>query len=253
MSNSDECLKPPISPPVGSAKREIARALTESVIEVVPGGGVVTGLGRAFLPSKAERARQAWEDAISTRTNEHSEGIARLEAHIAPAPSAFDALALQVISAISHACPNGLAEIFHKVDDIQALLSDKDTELVQIAVQDLVAAGLLEERALIGSWSVRPTQRFYEELDGIVMSWNTRHDAVEIAELMLQHQEAQSPELHEMTGWPLRRFNPALTHIFRLHSDWAWRNSYHFDFCSYGLVIGAKEKAGLKQFVLSAQ
>lgn len=156
-----------------------------------------------------------------------------------------------MVRSVGRACPDGLAEHFLDLDEMKELLPDYSEQEIIDQAEELAAYGLLAVRNLIGAWRVRPTQLFYEQFDHQVMGWEsagTRQDAVRIAQLMLENTEAQSQELQELTGWPLRRFNPALAHLRNEHPDWCWRDPYHFDFPSLGLVIGSREKAGLRKF-----
>ncbi|WP_395459881.1 hypothetical protein ACHMW5_36060 (plasmid) [Azospirillum melinis] len=82
MSDQDE--RKPIRPPAADPKREIGRTITEAVVELVPGGNVLTGLYRTTHPPKAEQDREAWQEAISDRTNEHSERLDQHEKLLAP-------------------------------------------------------------------------------------------------------------------------------------------------------------------------
>lgn len=130
------------------------------------------------------------------------------------------------------------------------LVPDTDPSEVEDAALELSAAGYLQERHLIGAHRFRPTQLFYEQFDHQVMGWDgARKDAAFLASLMIQHDTGDATDLHERSGWPLRRFNPAFAHLKSEHPDWAWRPQYHLDFPSAGLLIERLEKDGLRRFV----
>jgi hypothetical protein len=68
----------PIKPPEKNHPDDKVRTVIEAAIGVVPGGGSIAKLAGDLIPTRAQKARGAWEGAISERTNEHSE---RLDQH----------------------------------------------------------------------------------------------------------------------------------------------------------------------------
>ncbi len=159
-----------------------------------------------------------------------------------------------MIRVVGHACPDGLAEHFLELEELKNLLPGYSEQEIVEQAEELAAYDFLGVQDLIGAWRVRPTQLFYEQFDFQIMGWEstgTKQDAAHIACLMLENTEAQCPELLELTGWPLRRFNPALAHLKNEHPGWCWRDPYHFDFPSLGLIVGPPEKAGLRKFAKS--
>lgn len=242
----------PIEAPKSSSRSALGRAAAEGIAEFVPGAGLITSVLRVTHPPKIERDREAWESAISERTNEHAEKLGQHEALLSPQPEVLSGVTASLVRAVAQACPDGLAETFIDPDDIGRLLPDSNETALSEAVQDLIVLGLLEQR--IGASSVRPSQSFYEQFDHQVMEWgsqSTRHDAAIVAALMLKHENGHTPQIFELTGWPLRRFNPALAHLQNAYPEWTWRDRFHFDYPTYGLVIGGREKAGLRRFILS--
>lgn len=242
--------KMPITPPAPAAGREILRNVVEAAAETLPGAGMLTAIYRTTFPSQSDRQRDDWQHAISERTNEHSERLDRHEAMLSPAADAYSGTAARLVEAVAHACPDGLAEHFWDIEDIVQMVPDANPSEVEDAALELSAAGYLEERHLTSAHRFRPTQRFYEQFDHQVMGWNgTRKDAAFLASLMMQHDTGDATDLHERSGWPLRRFNPALEHLKAEYPRWPWRPQYHFDFPSAGLVIGRPQTVGLRRFV----
>lgn len=137
------------------------------------------------------------------------------------------------------------------MDDLKGRLPECSEDEIREKAEELAYLGFLSVQTLIGAWRIRPTQQFYQNFDHQLMNWDgggTRRCGSNCA-MMLEHLEAQSPELHELTGWPLRRFNPALSILKNEHPDWCWRDRYHFDYPSLGLLIGAREKTALRMFI----
>lgn len=242
----------PISAPKSSNPGALGRAVAEGIAEFVPGASFVASVLRVTHPPKTDRDREAWEQAISQRTNENAAKLGRHESLLSPKTEMLAGITPTLVSVLAKACPNGLAEAFIDLDEIIRLLSNAGEGAVNDAVQDLVVRGLLEERVYASS--VRPTQLFYEQFDSKVMEWGsqgTRQDAAIIAALMLNHDNGHTPDIFQITGWPLRRFNPGLAHLKNAHLELPWRDQFHFDHPTSGLVIGAREKAALRRFILS--
>ncbi|WP_050988426.1 MULTISPECIES: hypothetical protein [Sinorhizobium] len=232
------------------------RAGIRAIVEALAGFGPITGaLARLYHtthPPKSEQEREDWQKSITERSNEHDMRLDRHEEILSPSEIKFSGLEAQMIHAVGHACPDGLAEHFLHLDELKDLLPETSEDEIIDKAEELAGYGLLSLQNTIGAWRVRPTQLFYEQFDHQLMRWEgggTRQDAMRIAQLMLENIELQSPELHELTGWPLRRFNPALSLLKNEHPDWNWRDRYHFDFPSLGLVVGGRERAGLRRFV----
>lgn len=240
----------PIGAPKDNARSELVRAVAEGIAEFVPGASLVTNVLRVTHPSEMDRDREAWEQAISQRTNEHAEVLQRYEAMLSPEPEVLSGMPAALVRVVAQACPDGLAETFIELHEIVRRLPDADESAVNQAVQDLVVLGFLDER--IGASSVRATQLFYEQFDSQVMGWGsqgTRQDAAIVAASMLKHGSGHTPDIFQLVGWPLRRFNPALAYLQNAHREWPWRDRFHFDHPTYGLVLGAREKAGLRRFI----
>lgn len=242
----------PIAPPASEPGREILRNVVEAAVDMIPGAGVLTAVYRTTFPARSGRQREEWQRVISERTNDHGERLDRHEALLFPEARTFSGPTAQLIEAVAKTCPDGLAEHPIDIEELGRLVPGSDPATVEDAALELSAAGLLHEQYLVGAHRFRPTQLFYEQFDHQVMGWgggSTRCDAASIAALMIEHENGAAAELHELTGWPLRRFNPALAHLMKEHSGWVWRPQYHFEYPTAGLAINRLEKVGLRRFV----
>lgn len=250
---SDEEKRAPLSAPPGRLKRDVARAIVEGVAGFEPVTGMLARLYQVTYPPKSVQDREDWERSITERSNEQDDRLDRHEAQFQPQVETLEGLSARLVEAIALACPNGLAESFH---EIAALLPDEIQAEVETVAYDLASLNFVQVRQTLGPTRIRPTQIFYEQFDHQVMvewqSLGTRHDAAAIAALILEYDEGQTPSLLDLTGWPLRRFNPALAHLQNEHPEWPWRDRFSFDFPTYGLLVGAKEKAGLRRFIKGA-
>lgn len=61
----------------------------EGVAELVPGVGLVTGVHRVTHPPKSEQDRDAWQKAISDRSNEHDGRLDRHENMLVPSETIY--------------------------------------------------------------------------------------------------------------------------------------------------------------------
>lgn len=242
----------PIKPPKPEAKRTIARAVVEGAIESVPGGGVLTGIGRAVLPPKVEVAREAWQEAITDRSNEHEE---RLAAHdsVMPAEEVVTGTGALLLAALAKDCPDGLADRSYTLDELAVLLPEQERQEIEDAVFEFEIIGLLSvRRVLAGPWRTSLTQNFYDQIDSQVMGWDTAADAAQIARIMLARDSGDAPELHEETGWDRRRFNPAFASLLPLFPEGRIRQVLQPDYPSLGVVLADEDRAALRRFLRRA-
>lgn len=105
MADQDD--RTPITPPAQHQGRDLTRTIAESLAEIVPGGGIVTGLLREVVPSKTDQSREDWESAITERSNQHGERLDRHEDMIAPSET-ITGLPAQLLVRLAQECPDGL-------------------------------------------------------------------------------------------------------------------------------------------------
>ena len=241
----------PIQAPEDSPRREVGRSIAESVVELVPGGGVVTGLLRVAAPPKAEKLHEEWQHDISERSNEHDAQLRRHEDMLAPTET-IDGLAAQLISRLVQECPDGLAEKSYDLDTLATLFPEAREQAIRDAASDLDVLGLLNVRALIGGWSVALSDDSYQQIDWQVMGWDTRADAVEIAGLMLSEDTGDAPDLHDKTGWAMRRFYPAFRFLLPVFPEGRIRNLNHPKYPVLGVVLADEDKSTLRRMIAKA-
>ena len=233
--------------------RDIVRTVAEGVVEVVPGGGIVTGLLRAKLPSQSERNRDDWERAISDRSNEHGDRLDRHEDILAPATETISGLPARLLARLAQECPDGLSMQDYDVDALSTLFPDDDKQSLRDAVFDLKALGLLKSWDFIGGWRIALSEDAYAQIDPQVMGWDTDADSIEIARLMLAEDTGHAPELHERTGWTKRRFNPAFRLLLPMFPDGRVRKVLQPDYPSLGVVMADEDRAKLRRLVAKAE
>jgi len=249
MADQDD--RTPIAPPAQHQVRDMGRSVAEGIVELVPGGGIVTGLLRSKLPSQSERNRDDWERAVSERSNEHDDRLDRHEDMIAPTET-IDGLPARMLARLARECPDGLSTQDYDLDALCALFPDDDRQSIRDAVFDLKAIGLLKSWDFIGGWQIALSEDAYAQIDPQVMGWDTEADAVEIARLMLAENTGHAPKLHEKTGWSKRRFNPAFRLLLPMFPDGRVRRVLQPDYPSLGVVIADEDRAKLRRLVAKA-
>lgn len=249
MTDSDD--QSPLAAPAQHQARDLTRTIAESLAEIVPGGGIVTGLLREVVPSKTDRSRENWESAITERSNEHGERLNRHEGLLAPTET-IEGLPARILTRLAQECPDGLSMQDYDLDALSALFPDEDRQPIKDAVSDLKALGLLKSWDFIGGWRIALAEDTYEQVDPQVMGWDTKADAVEIARLMLAGNTGHAPELHEKTGWSKRRFNPAFRLLLPLFPEGRIRRVIQPDYPSLGVVLADDDRAQLRRLVAKA-
>lgn len=243
---------PPIEAPKPERKRAIGRAVVEGAVESLPGGGVLTGIGRAVLPPKLDVAREVWQEAITDRSNEHDQRLAAHDA-LLPAEEVVTGAAASLLAALAKDCPDGLADRSYTLDDLAVLLPEQERQAIEDAAFEFEIIGLLTiRRVLAGPWSASLTQGSYEQIDRQVMGWDTAVDAVEIARIMLAQDTGHAPDLHAATRWERRRFNPAFASLLPLFPEGRIRRVLQPDYPSLGVVLADEDRVALRRFVKRA-
>jgi hypothetical protein len=202
--------------PVADKKREIALAVAKAAVELFPGGGFITNVLQVTIPPKSEMNREAWQEAISQRTNQNTDRLDKHERLINPTTT-LTGTAAQLSEALAKACPDGLRYEEFNLDALCGLLSEADRQDIEDATADLEALGLVEREHFIGKyWHIRLTPDFYLQLDHQIMGWDNKADAVTAARLLLEKDASgAASDLHRRTGWEKRRFNPAFRIVMR--------------------------------------
>ena len=249
MTDQDD--QTPITPPTQHPARDLTRTIAESLAEIVPGGGIVTGLLREVIPSKTDQSRENWESVITERSNEHGERLNRHEGMLAPTET-IEGLPARILTRLAQECPDGLSMQGYDLDALSAPFPGEDRQSIKDAVSDLKALGLLKSWDFIGGWRIALAEDTYEQVDPQVMGWDTKADAVEIARLMLAGNTGHAPELHEKTGWSKRRFNPAFRFLLPLFPEGRIRRVIQPDYPSLGVVLADDDRAQLRRLVAKA-
>jgi hypothetical protein len=244
-SDSGRLITPPRPRPV----RTIARTVAEGIVELVPGGGILTGLVRTAHPPKTELEQEAWQEAVSAKSNAHEDQLQSHETALNPQRH-VNGVAAELLAALAKACPDGMRQTLFGAPDLQALVPGSSEQQIADAVYDLEALGLVSVPHAVGApLRLFLTQFFYEQVDHQVMGWSTQEDAMAIARLMLSADTGDARTLHNETGWGKRRFNPAFAALLPLFPQGHVRQVIAADYPSLGVVVGPEDRAILRRFL----
>ncbi|MBB3952978.1 hypothetical protein [Aureimonas jatrophae] len=243
--------KAPLVAPGAHPKRDAARALIEAAAGTNPVTGAFARLYQTTHPSKTAQERASWEAATTDRVNEHGEQLDRHEDLLAPKQT-ITGLPAQLIARLVQDCPDGLGMEFYDREDLCALFPDEAEQVVEDAVYDLKSLGLVRSFDRIGAWSIAIEEDTYRQLDAQLMGWDTDADAVEVAQLMLAGDTGHARTLHEQTGWPKRRFNPAFRSLLPLFPAGRVSRECQADYPTSYVALVAEDKAALRRFLAAA-
>ena len=214
MTGKDQ--RTPIVPPKTDINRKMTRAIVEALVGLIPRASALVRLYQTTHPPRSEIERDAWQGAISERSNEHSDDLERHEEILAPKEE-ITGVAAQLLQTLGRKCTDGLGRSKYSLDDLCVMLPEADRDQIRDAAYDLKRIGLVELVVFIGGeWRLSLTPRFYEQIDPQVMDWSVGEDSKTLAKLMLQSGEGRAAPLHEASGWERRRFNPAFRYLVGL-------------------------------------
>lgn len=247
---NDSNSQKPIRPPASDNEKGLARGITEGVIELIPGMGIITNIISVTHPSEAEQAQETWQTEISERTNDNTTRIDKHEELLQPHHETLNGVIASLVYHLAHDCSDGLGHKIFSLENILAMLPNEASQEVEDAIYELENFGFLKvSRVLSGKWHARLTQSFYEQFDYQIMGWNTENDAVTIVQKMLELNNGDAPTLHKETGWEKRRFNPAFRRILELFPEGRIRRTMQPDYPSLGVCIAPEDRVVMRRFV----
>jgi hypothetical protein len=249
MSDEERRTDKTIRAPESDLKREITRAAVEGVASLVPGGSALARLYQVTHPSNAKTDQGEWQQAISERTNEHTERLDQHDDVLAPKQT-ITGTAAELAIALARDCPDGLGRKRYELADLCKLLPDAEAQAIEDAVFDLKSFALIELQPRLGpDISIGLALGSYLQLDHQVMGWNTVDDAHEVAALMLEHNEGRAAMVHERSRWHRRRFNPAFDFVLGLLPVEHVSEERQPHYPAASVLLLREDKAILRRFV----
>lgn len=239
-----------LKPPSNDHPDDKVRALVEAGIDLVPLGSSVSRLASELFPKQAEMQRRQWEGEITDRTNEHAGRLDEHDSIISP-KTTVTGVGAKLIVALAQAPGDGMAGRGRDLDEIAKLLPAEDKQGIEDAVFDLEQLGLVTLQRAIGKhWWLQLTPVFYEQIDHQVMGWDTRSDAVTLANLLLADDtRGHTAELHKASGWDKRRFNPAFQILADHVPQGLVSREIQPHYPSSSIVMTPDVRASLRRFV----
>lgn len=200
-----------ITPPRRSVSANVSRRLAKGTIGMVPiAGSVLSEFADALLPDPEAIERQRWEAEVGQSVEQIHDRLEKVSASYPSNRATISGVAASLAETLVRASVDGLHEEWQQLDKLAEELGVSNDD-VSKASGDLEQFGVLERRRAINAAPrVRLTSEAFVQLDRQIMGWSTEDDAraVAIAILALSG-TIRTSSLHEATGWPARRFNPA--------------------------------------------
>lgn len=147
-------------------------------------------------------------------------------------------------------CVDGMPGHFD--DELLEAFSDATRDEVKIALAELKADGLVELSPVIGPKlpRIRTTYDLFVAADPAVTGHDPEADAVVLARMMAEDTKlGHVPSLEERTGWPRRRFNPAVGLLLQLFPKGRYREVIQNEYPTLGFLITEDEVVSLQRFV----
>jgi hypothetical protein len=215
-------------------------------VEIVPGGGIATALGRAAVPPREEVERDRWTGEITARVNEHDRAL-RPTLTIEGTSAA---LALWLV----RESRDGLRDPHLGLDDLMAGLgADHPKQKIREAAEELEAYGLAHLTKYIGGMHVRPTALLFEKLDPQIKGWNPEDDARVLARMAVEAEDIRLRDLEERSGFERRRFNPAASILLSMFDPKDVSGELQPDYPAGYAFLSGGTRAKLRRFVASAE
>lgn len=136
-------------------------------------------------------------------------------------------------------------------DDIRAAFQDQSVADLELAVAELSADGYVTSTHYSSDVPrVRTTADLFATFDPHTQQHDPVADAAKLAEIILAGPDAVDVgALHAETGWPLRRFNPAIAQIIPLIDSGRVGDVYGTEYPSRWFHALAEDRVELKRFV----
>ncbi|WP_157619210.1 hypothetical protein [Skermanella stibiiresistens] len=239
----------PIEIPSSDERRSALRAIVESIASFEPITGALTRIYTYTHPSQFERDIETWRKNITIAANFHETAIEELESILRP-KLRIGEVAAQISTYLVRATTNGFYDM-HGWNEIKAAFPNANEIEIHDALAELKHCGLIHVHSAIGApvAAIHTTYDLFWAFDGAVMGYDTRADAVYLAESLLEDDcNAVIPRLHEKTGWNRRRFNPPLAYLLQFFAPGRISNELQNQYPTTNVIITADERYHLKAF-----
>jgi hypothetical protein len=152
---------------------------------------------------------------------------------------------------IARHCPAGRRD-FVQTDALLSDFADVPRQEVVEAIAELGVDGFLDAHRTLGGDipHVQPTLDLYLTFDGLAFGTNPLADVAAVGLLVLDGPDAVNVEgVFQATGWPLRRFNPAITAVSSKLPDGRVMRSLDAQHGVAAMHLLAEDRVELKRYV----
>lgn len=238
--------------PQKQVSAKASRSVAKAVVGSIPvAGPALSEVVDNIMPDPDKIEEQRWASEVNQCLEGLHGRIDGIENQLTGEPTvALEGPAAAVLELMLKRCPDGRRSKYWSWSEAK----EEVPELTETEFKD--AAGELEHYGLVeplltlnGPLRLRLAPDAYAAADKPVMGWDTREDAKHLARLALEKTGGvSSKDLHEATGWPVRRFNPALELVVQNIGDGRVSRTFGSDYVTAWFMPNDAERFALKQF-----
>lgn len=140
----------------------------------------------------------------------------------------------------------------HFGDELLDAFPEADHKSLSVALAELKADGLVELSHAIGPRlpRIRTAYELFAAADPGITGHDPEADAVVLAQMIVADPDlGHIPRLEQATGWPRRRFNPAVGLLLPLFPKGRYREVIQNEYPTLGFIVTEDEIVALQRFV----
>lgn len=239
-----------IEPPKNHKAADYTRAATKGAIGAIPlAGSILAEVADIILPDPSSEDRKRWEGQITEGHNSLSEQFNSSQVSDATEIVISGAAAI-IAKSMIESCSDGLAHAWVSIEEIITNIDGLERQQALDGLGDLESMGLIESMGFIGGANrYCLTGSGYEALDLEVMGWSPRKDSKALVGLLNNAGDGVDvSDLFQNSGWPKRRFNPALRIVLGFISHDCISRERCTDFVTNWFLPNNAELASLRRF-----
>lgn len=163
----------------------------------------------------------------------------------------LDPLAIQIGTWISKGSVEGFPQSAIDPDTVKNAFPNESEDTIAIALAELEKDGFVDtERYLdMPLPHILPKEELFITFDPHALGTNPVEDAAIVVDLVLQlNDSVDAQQLHEASGWPIRRFNPAFAYVVSQIEERHVFRSLGSEYPARGFLLEASDKVDLTRF-----
>lgn len=242
-----------LKPPANNKAAAIGRSAVKGALGAIPvAGSIAAEAAEHLLPDPNATDRARWEGQVTDKVNTLDDRVGGLEQDSTSSRTVtLTGATASVAKFMVEGCPDGLNRPYVNVDEVLQSLPEFTKREIRDAFGDLEYHGLVQSLPAIGRDDIyRLTEEAYAVLDKPVLGYDTLGDARELTAMILASDtdSISVPDLETKTGWPRRRFNPALRLIVERIHPGRVSQSIQPDYVTRWFSMSNAERADLRRF-----